>query len=119
MENGALGDTVEATVNPRPEHRRLCTLELIAEGHAARCPGESCAFWARGCVLERAEAELDRRPEVAALLLDLRRTVDEGRPVTVVDARDDLAGLLDETGPASGATELVELRQAARADDRA
>ena len=33
------------------EHRPLCTIELIAEGHAERCPGEQCAFWEHACVL--------------------------------------------------------------------
>ena len=60
------------------EHRPLCTIELIAEGHAARCPGDGCAFWDRGCVLTRVELELDGRPEVAQLLLDLRGALEAG-----------------------------------------
>ena len=95
------------TSNPSSGHVKLCTIELIAEGHAERCPGEPCAFWAEGCVLERVEAELDSRPEVAALLLELRRTVDEGREVSTDEARDRFDAILDESGPASGATELV------------
>jgi hypothetical protein len=69
------------------EHRPLCTLELIAEGHAERCPGEKCAFWERGCVLARVEHELILRPEVSTLLLDLRREVEEGREIEVDTAR--------------------------------
>ncbi len=68
-------------------HRPLCTIELIAEGHADRCPGEGCVFWESGCVLSRIEADLDGRPEVAALLLDLRRELDAGRTVAVEDAQ--------------------------------
>lgn len=68
-------------------HRPLCTIELIAEGHADRCPGEECAFWEQGCVLGRVEADLDKRPDVAALLLDLRRELDSGRTIAVADAR--------------------------------
>ena len=36
------------TVKPETEHRQLCTIELIAEGHADRCPGADCAFWEHG-----------------------------------------------------------------------
>ena len=68
-------------------HRPLCTIELIAEGHANRCPGEGCAFWESGCVLSRIEADLDGRPEVAELLLELRRELDAGRTVAVEDAQ--------------------------------
>ena len=69
-----------------PEHRQLCTIELIAEGHAERCPGESCAFWEDGCLLTRVEEELDDRPEVAVLLLELRRTLEAGGAVPVQKA---------------------------------
>lgn len=94
-----------------PEHRRLCTIELIAEGHAERCPGEACAFWHDGCVLEAAEGDLEGRPEVAALLVALRREVEAGTAIPVETARNRLAGALgeasDESGPGGGATELV------------
>ena len=73
------------------EHRPLCTIELIAEGHAARCSGETCGFWDRGCVLSRVEAQLDGRPEVAQLLLDLRRELEAGRELEVDRARATLA----------------------------
>ena len=89
----------------------LCTIELIAEGHAERCPGESCAFWHDGCVLEAVESDLQERPQVAELLLSLRREVEGGEPVPVAVARERLRTALsegaDETGPAGGATELV------------
>jgi hypothetical protein len=78
------------------EHRPLCTIELIAEGHADRCPGDECAFWERGCVLTKVEAELDARPEVAALLLDLRRELDEGRRFELDEARRRFSHLLNE-----------------------
>jgi hypothetical protein len=92
-------------------HRPLCTIELIAEGHADRCPGADCAFWADGCVLERIETDLQDNPDVAQLLLDLRRALEEGRELPVDDAREHLLAALgeagDRAGPASGATELV------------
>jgi len=69
------------------EHRQLCTIELIAEGHAERCPGEDCPFWERGCLLTRVEEELDTRPEVAAFLLGLRRELEAGRDVLVDPVR--------------------------------
>jgi hypothetical protein len=78
------------------EHRPLCTLELIAEGHASRCPGEACAFWDRGCALSRVELELDSRPEVARLLLDLRTALESGRTVELEEARTTLAHILNE-----------------------
>ena len=73
------------------EHRPLCTIELIAEGHAARCPGETCDFWHCGCVLSRVEGELDGRPEVAQLLLELRREIEAGHALEVDRARATLA----------------------------
>ncbi len=80
---------------PQAAHLPLCTIELIAEGHADRCPGSACAFWERGCVLSRVEAELDHRPEVAQVLLTLRRELDAGRTVALERARSRLAGALD------------------------
>jgi len=68
-------------------HQPLCTIELIAEGHAERCPGEACAFWENGCALSRIESALDSRPDVAALLLELRRELEAGRTVGVADAQ--------------------------------
>src|SRR5262249_6917973 len=52
-------------------HRPLCTIELIAEGTATRCPGGECAFWETECILSRMESELGDRPEVAGLLLEI------------------------------------------------
>ena len=69
------------------EHHPLCTIELIAAGHGARCPGAECAFWDRGCVLTRVELELDSRPEVAQLLLDLRGELEAGRAIEIEEAR--------------------------------
>ena len=79
-----------------PEHRPLCTLELVAEGHAERCPGEACEFWERGCVLARVEAELDERPDVAHLLLDLRRELESGKVVELAEAHRRFAHLLND-----------------------
>jgi hypothetical protein len=85
-------------VKPQPEseHRPLCTIELVAEGHAERCPGEGCAFWERGCVLSRVEEELEGRPEVAQLLLGLRRELEAGRTVELQEARSRLSHALNE-----------------------
>ncbi len=83
-------------MKPRVEHRQLCTIELIAEGHAERCPGEDCAFWDRGCVLTRIEAELDGRPDVAQILLDLRRELEAGRAVELEEAHSRFAHILNE-----------------------
>lgn len=103
------------------DHRPLCTIELIAEGHAERCPGEECAFWERGCALARVEVELEGRPEVAQLLLDLRREIESGRAVAVEEAHTRLSHVLNveegiepreqtaflHAGPAGGATSPV------------
>ena len=51
-------------------HRPLCTIELIAEGHATRCTGAACAFWDEGCVLARVEAAR-RQASVAVLDADV------------------------------------------------
>jgi hypothetical protein len=83
-------------MKPNDEHRQLCTLELVAEGHAERCPGRECAFWEQGCALTRVEHELDHRPEVAQLLLDLRRELAAGRDVELDDARTRFAHILNE-----------------------
>lgn len=83
-------------MKPSPEHRQLCTIELIAEGHAERCPGQDCAFWDRGCALTRVEYELGGRPEVAQILLDLRRELESGRDVEVEEAHSRFAHILNE-----------------------
>ncbi len=83
-------------MKPTDEHRQLCTIELIAEGHANRCPGEECAFWDRGCALKRVECELGGRREVAELLLNLRRELEAGRTVEINEARSRFAHLLNE-----------------------
>ena len=77
------------------EHHELCTIALIAEGHSERCPGEDCAFWQRGCALARVETQLDGRPEVAQLLLDLRREIESGHAVELEDARARFAHVLN------------------------
>jgi len=64
-------------------HLRYCTIELIAEGRAERCPGGACPFWDEACVLDRVEHELADRRELAQFLLDLRRNLER-------DTRDDL-----------------------------
>ena len=78
------------------EHHPLCTIELIATGHAARCPGEECAFWDHGCALARVEVVLDGRPEVARILLDLRHELEAGREVELEQARSTFAHILNE-----------------------
>jgi hypothetical protein len=83
-------------VKPADEHRQLCTIELIAEGHAERCPGEECAFWDRGCALARVEGELDGRPEVAQLLVNLRRELESGRSIDIEEAHARFAHILNE-----------------------
>jgi len=83
-------------MKPNVEHRQLCTIELVAEGHASRCPGEECAFWDRGCALVRVEHELDGRPEVAQVLLDLRRELETGRVVELQEARSRFSHILNE-----------------------
>ncbi|HUF02288.1 MAG TPA: hypothetical protein VMN35_07670 [Gaiellaceae bacterium] len=83
-------------MKPHVEHRQLCTIELIAEGHAERCMGEECPFWQRGCILGRIEAELDGRPDVARLLLELRRELEAGRAVEFEDAHARFAHILNE-----------------------
>jgi len=75
-------------------HRPLCTIELIAEGHAGRCPGDDCVFWDRGCILARIETELNDRPEVADLLLSLRHDLASGRALEVEEARSTLSHIL-------------------------
>lgn len=83
-------------MKPQREHRPLCTIEMIAEGHAERCPGGDCAFWDRGCVLARIEAHLADRPDVAQVLLDLRRELEAGRAIELETAHARLSHLLNE-----------------------
>jgi hypothetical protein len=78
------------------EHHPLCTIELIATGHAGRCPGEECAFWDHGCALARVEVVLDGRPEVAQILLDLRHELEAGRTIELEEARSTLAHILND-----------------------
>ena len=83
-------------VKPDEEHRQLCTIELIAAGHADRCPGETCPFWEEGCALTQIEYELEGHPDVAQLLVDLRRELEAGREIDVEDVRSQFAHLLNE-----------------------
>jgi hypothetical protein len=83
-------------VKPNREHRQLCTIELIADGHAERCPGDECAFWEHGCALTRIEYQLEGRPDVAKLLVDLRRELAAGRLLVVEDVRSRFAHILNE-----------------------
>lgn len=95
MKAPAAGGMVVA-VRPRAEHRQLCTIELIAEGHAERCPGEQCVFWEHGCALTRIEYELEGRPDVARLLTDLRRELESGRELDVDEVHSRFSHLLNE-----------------------
>lgn len=74
-------------------HHPLCTIQLMAERHAERCTGADCAFWENGCALARIEVELGGRPEVARLLLDLRREIESSRTIALHEARAALAAL--------------------------
>ncbi len=67
-------------------HRPLCTIELIAEGRVTRCPGHVCRFWEKECAIARVEGELDGRPEVARLLLGIRRELERAKLVVDEDA---------------------------------
>jgi hypothetical protein len=80
----------------RASHRQLCTIELVAEGHADRCPGEECVFWDSGCVLTRIECELEGRPDVARLLVELRSELAAGKKIETDDLRSRFARLLNE-----------------------
>ena len=83
-------------MRPDTTHRHLCTIELIAEGHAERCPGEACVFWEHGCALTRIEYELEGRPDVARLLVDLRRELESGRELDVDEVHSRFSHLLNE-----------------------
>ncbi len=59
----------------------MCTLELVAEHQRTPCPREGCAFWEKDkCVLMDVGTEVAHRPEVATLLLRLRRELEEAVP---------------------------------------
>jgi hypothetical protein len=94
MEPGAC-DGIVAAVKPPAGHRQLCTIELIASGHAERCPGEECAFWEHGCALTRIEYALEGRPDLAGLLVDLRRELDSGRELDVEEVHSRFSRLLN------------------------
>jgi hypothetical protein len=95
METGA-SDGIVAAVKPQVEHHQLCTIELIATGHAERCPGEECVFWEKGCALTRIEYELEGRPDVARLLVDLRRELESGHELDVEEVRARFSRMLNE-----------------------
>lgn len=86
-------------MHDRGEHRPLCTIELIAEGHAERCPGTACPFWEDGCSLAHVEGELTGRPEVAQVLLGLRRELERGRAVEIEEARSRLDDVRSRRAP--------------------
>ena len=87
---------IVAAVKPDAGHRQLCTIELIASGHAERCPGEACVFWEHGCALTRIEYALEGRPDVAQLLVDLRRELESGRALDVDEVHSRFSHILNE-----------------------
>ena len=91
----AAGGRATVGAMKREPHRQLCTIELIAEGHAERCTGEECPFWDHGCALQRIEAALDSRPDVARILLDLRRELEGGKELELEEARMRLAHIMN------------------------
>ena len=63
---------------------KLCTIQ-VAVGGVEACPEAACPLWEEGgaaldaaCGLERLGLELER-PDVAAYLLELRRTLETAR----------------------------------------
>ena len=66
---------------------RPCTIVLAAEGRREPCTKDRCAYWERGCILAAADSELLTHPQVAQLLLHLRRRLEQSR---VEDAEGDL-----------------------------
>jgi hypothetical protein len=66
---------------------RSCMIALAAEGRSEPCTEERCAYWERGCILATADSELLTHPEVAQLLLHLRRRLEQAR---VEDAEGEL-----------------------------
>ena len=71
----------------------FCSLRLVAEKKAERCPQERCAFWEPGgavvrgaCVIERFGVDM-RRVDVAAYLLEVRDRLDEARALTMKGKR--------------------------------
>jgi hypothetical protein len=59
---------------------RPCTIVCAAEGRTEPCAQGSCAFWEQGCILAAVDGELESQPEVAELLLQLRRHMERARP---------------------------------------
>ena len=61
---------------------KACALHAAA-GRVEFCPGDACVFWEPGgavveggCVLERLDLDFLRRPDLADLLLDVRRRLE-------------------------------------------
>jgi hypothetical protein len=61
------------------ETDRPCTIVLAAEGRGEACTEDRCAYWDKGCILAAADSELMTHPEVAQLLLQLRRRLEQAR----------------------------------------
>jgi hypothetical protein len=58
---------------------RLCTIVQAAEGRTEPCTEDRCAYWEKGCILAAADSDLLTHPDVAQLLLDLRRRLERAR----------------------------------------
>ena len=74
------------TLTLLPQHRAgevpLCALQFAA-GRIEACPGGGCPFWEEGgavlpggCMIQRLALDLERRPELAHALLQVRRKLD-------------------------------------------
>jgi hypothetical protein len=64
---------------------KQCSLR-VSVGERELCPGADCAFWEEGgavlemgCAVERLGVPVDRRPDLARHLLELRLRVEEAR----------------------------------------
>jgi hypothetical protein len=61
------------------ETTRICTIVLATDGRPEPCSGERCAYWEQGCVFDGVGPDLVAYPEVAALVLRVRRELEQIR----------------------------------------
>lgn len=68
-----------------------CAIVLAAEKVAEPCTEDRCAYWEKGCIFAGVESDIVLLPEVAGILLGLRRELEQARAEAPQDGEAALA----------------------------
>jgi hypothetical protein len=93
------------------ERHRFCALQY-AEGRFEVCPGPGCPFWEEGgavmpgrCRIERLGLDLDARPKLALVLLQIRQKLEQAG---TEEGEDEARSLFYRLVPAARSEDLLD-----------